>query len=327
MRFGRSVAVAATVLLVYGALSADARAADRVYRVGLLAPGADGVGLLGPAVARLFKQRGYAVGRNVEFVKRAARGNNAALPDLVKQLVDAHVDVLLTGGYPAAAAAKQNAPDVPIVVMAAGDPVATGLIESLSHPGGHVTGVSDLSSELSAKRLQMLKQALPAIHTVAVLWNMDDVGMSLRYQAVQAAAPQLGLSIIPLGIRAPDDFATAFAAMTNDPPDAFMMVTDVLTNLNRQKIIEFANIHHLPSMFEYGLFVNDGGMMSYGPDQEYLFDRGVDLADRILRGQKPADVPAELPTVFEFDVNMRTVNALGVSFPPSVLAQATHVVE
>lgn len=328
MKFHRAVSMLAICVTVAGGFVATSvQAAEKIYRVGLLAPGADGVGLLGPGVVQDFAERGYVQGRNVVFLKVAARGDVSALPALAKQLAQAKVDVILTLGYPPAAAAKQYAPSIPVVVIAAGDPVATGLIESLSHPGGHVTGVSDLSSELSAKRLQLLKEAVPAIHTVAVLWNLDDVGMTLRYRALQLAAPQLGLSIVPLGIRAPDDFSAAFDAMVKHPPDALMMVTDIVTNLNHQRIVDFANAHHLPTIFEYPNFVTDGGMMSYGPSQPYLFERGVSLADHILKGAKPADLPAELPTTFDLNVNMKTVHSLGVTLPPSLIAQATHIIE
>jgi putative ABC transport system substrate-binding protein len=317
------VLVASLLALQGGALAQ----AGGVYRVGLVSIGAPGVLILGPEVARDFAQRGYVDGQNIVFERRAAQGKVARLPGLIDGLVASHVDVIITSSYPAALAAKEHAGNIPIVVTLSGDPVATGLVSSLAHPGGNITGVSEIAAELSAKRLAVLKEAVPSVRNMAVLWNADDFGMTLRYQAAEAEAKRSGMLIMPLGVRAPDDFDTAFSEMENTPPDAILMVTDVLTNLNRKRVMDFASEHHLPAVYEYAFLVQDGGLMSYGPDVGAIIDRGVGLADRILKGASPATLPLELPTRFELAINMKTAKALGLNIPESILLQADDVIE
>lgn len=317
------IAAAATFALPAMAFADTAR----VYRVGILSPAPPGGNVLGPDMTRAFAARGYVEGKNVMFLRESARGDVSQLPGLVDKLVAQHVDLIVTASYPAAKAAKDRAGNIPIVVTLSGDPVKTGLAASLAHPGGNVTGVSEIASELTAKRLALLKEAAPSVHTVAVLWNADDLGMTLRYRAAQVEAPILGVVIVPLGVHAPDDFAAAFAAMTKTPPDAIMMVTDVLTNLNRKRVMDFADAHRLPAMFEYDFLVHQGGLMAYGPNMADIYNRAAALADRILKGAKPADLPLELPTHFDFAVNLKTAKAIGLDFPRTILSQATDIVE
>jgi ABC-type uncharacterized transport system substrate-binding protein len=300
---------------------------DKIYRVGLVGPGALGVGILGPGVVDSFAKRGYVADKNIVFERRAGEGKADRVPSLIDELVASHVDLIMTSSYPAAAAAKQRAGDIPIVVTGSGDPVATHLVESLAHPSGNITGVSEIAAELSAKRLALLKEAVPGVHSIAVLWNAEDLGMTLRYQAAEAEAKRLGMLILPVGVHAPEDFNTAFAEMTKTPPDAILMVTDVLTTLNRKRVIEFAAEHHLPAIYEYASLTHDGGMMAYGPDVSAMMDRAVGLADRILKGAKPGNLPLELPTRFQFAINMKTTKALGLKIPESILLQADDVVE
>ena len=278
-------------------------------------------------VGRDFSRRGYVVGSNVLFDRRAAEGKPDRLPGLIDELVAQHVDVIITQGYSAAVAAKERAGTTPVVVTLSGDPVATGLAESLSHPGGNITGVSEVAAELSAKRLALLKEAMQDLRTVAVLWNADDFGMTLRYHSVEVEAKRAGIAVVPLGVRAPNDFDVAFAEMTRKPPGAILMVTDVLTVLNRRRVIDFAAEHRLPAIYEYAYLARDGGLMSYGPDVEMIFDRAAGLADRILKGAKPADLPLELPTRFELAVNLKTAKNLGLTIPESILVRADDVIE
>jgi putative tryptophan/tyrosine transport system substrate-binding protein len=320
----RSIVFAAAVaLLQTGALAQS----GKVYRVGLVSVGAPDIGILGPGMVRNFTQRGYVDGRTIIFERRAAEGKLDRLPGFIDELVASHVDVIITSSYPAALAAKERAGNVPIVVTLSGDPVAAGLVASLAHPGGNITGVSEIAAELSAKRLEVLKEAVPSVRNVAVLWNADDFGMTLRYQAVEAEAKRLGMLIMPLGVRAPDDFDTAFSDMTKTPPDAILMVTDILTNVNRKRVMDFASEHHLPAIYEYASLVHDGGLMSYGPDVGAIFDLAAGLADRILKGANPADLPLELSTRFELAINLKTAKALGLSIPESILGRANRVIE
>ena len=317
------VAAAAIAVLPTGALAQS----GKVFRVGLVGVAARDTGILGPGMVRDFAQRGYVDGQTILFERRAAQGKLDRLPGFVDELVAKHVDVIITQGYPAALAAKERAGNTPIVVTLSGDPVATGLAASLAHPGGNITGVSEIAAELSAKRLALLKEAVPSVHTVAVLWNADDLGMTLRYQAAEVEAKRAGMMIVPLGVHAPDDFDTAFTEMTKKPPDAILMVTDVLTVLNRKRVIDFAAEHRLPAIYEYAYLVHDGGLMAYGPDLDAIFDRAAGLADRILKGARPADLPLELPTRFQFAVNLKTAKAIGLTIPETILLQADDVVE
>jgi putative ABC transport system substrate-binding protein len=318
------VVLIASLLALKGGAFAQA---GKAFRVGLVAVGAPDTGILGVGMVRNFTKRGYAVDQNIVFERRAAQGKVDRLRGFIDELAAAHVDVIITQGYPAALAAKERAGDTPIVVTNSGDPVATGLAASFAHPGGNVTGISDVASELSAKRLALLKEAVPSVHNVAVLWNADDFGMTLRYQAAEVEARRLGMLIMPLGVHAPDDFDTAFSEMTKTSPDAIMMVTDILTILNRKRVMEYADEHHLPAIYEYASLVRDGGLMAYGPDVETIFDRAAGLADRILKGAKPGDLPLELPTRFQFAINLKTAKAIGLTIPEAILLRADDVIE
>jgi putative tryptophan/tyrosine transport system substrate-binding protein len=299
----------------------------KVYRVGLVTMGAPDTSILSPAMAKEFAKLGYVEGKNIEFERRAAQGKPERVPGFVDDLVAKHVDAIITSSYPVAAAAKDRAGTTPVVVTFSGDPVATGLAASLARPGGNITGVSEIAAELSAKRLAVLKEAVPSVHAVAVLWNADDFGMTLRYQAAEVEAKRVGMLIVPLGVHAPDDFDTAFSEMAKKPPDAILMVTDVLTILNRKRVIDFAAEHHLPAIYEYANLVHDGGLLSYGPDQRAIFERAAALTDRILKGAKPANLPLELPSRFELAVNLQTAKTLGLTIPESILVRADDVIE
>ena len=319
----RAVVAAALALLPVRAFPQAAK----VSRIGLVTIGAPESTVLSPAMAKEFAKLGYVEGQNVEFERRAAQGKSDRLPGFIDDLVAKHVDVIVTASYPAAAAAKERAGTTPVVVTFSGDPVATGLAASLAHPGGTITGVSEIAAELSAKRLAVLKEAVPSVRAVAVLWNADDFGMTLRYQAAEVEAKRAGMLIVPLGVHAPDDFDTAFSEMTKKPPDAILMVTDVLTTLNRKRVIDFAAEHRLPAIYEYANLVHDGGLLSYGPDALSIFERAAGLADRFLKGAKPADLPLELPSRFELAINLKTAKALGLTIPDSIVVRADDVIE
>ena len=301
--------------------------AAKVSRIGLVTIGALESTVLDPAMAKEFAKLGYIEGKNVEFERRAAQGKSDRLAGFIDDLVAKHVDVIVTASYPAAAAAKERAGTTPVVVTFSGDPVATGLAASLAHPRGTITGVSEIAGELSAKRLAVLKEAVPSVRAVAVLWNADDFGMTLRYQAAEVEAKRVGMLIVPLGVHAPDDFDTAFSEMTKKPPDAILMVTDVLTTLNRKRVIDFAAEHRLPAIYEYANLVHDGGLLSYGQDVRSIFERAAGLTDRILKGAKPADLPLELPSRFELAINLKTAKVLGLTIPDSIVVRADDVIE
>jgi putative tryptophan/tyrosine transport system substrate-binding protein len=272
-----------------------------------------------------FSQRGYLVGSSLIFERRAAEAQPDRLPQLVDDLKN-KAELIITQSYAAARVVKDRS-NLPVVAITGADPVAMGLIDSLAHPGGNITGVGEVAAELSAKRLEVFKDAFPNLRKIAMLWNADDLGMTLRYKSAAAAARTLGFEIQPLGVREPDDFAVAFAAMERDRPDAILMVTDALTSLNRRRVFEFAAQQKLPAIYEYASLVRDGGLMSYGPDMDEVYDRAADLAVRILKGARPADLPFEQPTRFHFAINKNTLKALGLTIPAAMLMRADEVIE
>jgi len=309
-------------------LTAGAQQAGRTYRVGLLATG--GVAAMDErrdSILEGLAANGFFEGRNLEFDVRSGEGRSERLSEFAAALQAANVDAIVTFGYPAAAAAKTSATDIPVVVTGAGDPVATGLADSLARPGGHVTGMTELSTELSGKRLEILKEAVPNLHRVAMLFNATDLGMTLRSQAAANAARELNVDVQTLGVREPNDFDEAFAEMTKARPDAMLMVSDALTVLNRKRIMNFAAANHLPAIYEFSALVRDGGLMSYGPNQRAIGVRAGDFVARILRGARPADLPLEQPTQFELAINLKTAKALGLELSPILVARADEVIE
>jgi putative ABC transport system substrate-binding protein len=304
------------------------QSSSRVYRIGLLSAGAPIAddSPLGAPLIRGLAQRGYVLNRNLAFERRGAEAHVERLPQLVAELTAAKVDLIFTSGFPSALAAKKGT-TLPVVAINAGDPVGTGLVASLARPGGNLTGISDVSAEVTPKRLELLKEITPQLRRVAMLWNADDLGMTLRYRASETGAQELGISVQPLGVREPNDFNQAFEAMVRELPDAILMVTDSLTVLNRKRVFEFAAAHRLPAIYEFEFLVHDGGLMSYGPDQNESFERVAALVDRIFKGAKPADLPFEEPTLFRFALNLKTARSIGLTVPPTLLVQADDVVE
>ena len=305
-------------------LAARAQQQARTYRVGLLATRQIGEGEeRREAIREVLAAHDFVEGRNLLFEPRWGD----SLSENVEALKAARVDVIITFGYPASWAAKTLAKDIPIVCSGAGDPVATGLAQSLARPGGNLTGVTELSTELSAKRLEILKEAVPNLRTVAMLFNAADLGMSMRSRAAEAAAKVLDVSVQSLGVREPSDFENAFAEMTRSRPDAIMLVSDTLTGLNRKLVMEFAANNRLPAIYEFGFLVRDGGLMSYGPNLRETGEIVGDLVARILHGARPTDLPLEQPTHFEFIVNLKTAKSIGLIIPPVLLSRADEVIE
>src|SRR5215469_15593457 len=300
----------------------------KVYRLGTLTAGppmspdsGDGAVHIGALT-----QRGYTLGQNLTYEARGAAGKLSQMPQEMQELRKANVDVVVTVSYPAAVIAKSSG--IPTVIATgSGDPVAAGLVASLARPGGNVTGLSDVATTLSTKRLSLLKELLPQLRRVAMLWNKGDRGMSLRYEASAVAARELGVIVQPLGVSEPDDFIGAFDTMNREPPDAILMVSDSLTLLNRRRVFEYAAERRLPAIYETDSLTREGGLMSYGPDRREIFERSAALVDRIFKGTKPADLPVEQPTRFLFALNLKTANAMGLNVPNTLLALADEVVE
>jgi putative ABC transport system substrate-binding protein len=324
----RTFISAVTLSLLTSPLATEAQQAGKVWRIGFLAGGArtsDG----GPpaALRQALVELGYVDGKTVTYVGRWAEAKRVRLPGLVAELVDLKADVIVTLGGPAAEAAKEATSTIPIVFASPGDAVGIGLIASLARPGGNITGITDQATELSAKRLELLKEAVPKASRIAVLWNADDRAMTLRYREIERAARILRVAVQPLGVREPDDFDVAFSAMTRDRPDALFLVTDALTTLNRKRVVDFAAAHRIPAMYESGFPVRDGGLMSYGANPDDIFRRAAVYVDRILKGAKPGELPVEQPTRYYLLLNIKTAKTLGLTIPPSLLLRADEVIQ
>jgi putative tryptophan/tyrosine transport system substrate-binding protein len=308
-------------------LTASARKTSS-YRLGTLGPRDpfDDKSPFGSILIRVLAQKGYTLGQNLALDARGAMGDMDRVPQLLQEMKADKVDALVVIGFPVALAAKTVG--IPTVVaFGAGDPVATGLVQSLSRPGGNVTGISDNATELSTKRLSLLNQLNPKLRRVAMLWNKDDLGMSRRYEASAEVAHSVDITVMPLGVREPDDFNEAFAAMSREPPDAILMVSDALTTLNRKRVFDYAARQKIPAIYEYDFLVRDGGLMSYGGDLQESFERAGDLVARIFQGAQPGDLPFEQPTRYPFVINLKTAKGSGIELPPNLVALADEVIE
>jgi putative tryptophan/tyrosine transport system substrate-binding protein len=309
-------------------LGASAQATSKIYRLGTIGPRDpfDDKSPFGSILVRVLAERGYMLGQNLTLDARGAKGDMHRVSQLLNEMKADKVDAFVVTGFPVAVAAK--ATGIPTVVaFGAGDPVVTRLVQSLSRPGGNITGISDNATELSTKRVSLLQQLNPRLRRVAMLWNKDDLGMSKRYEASADVARSVGVIVMPLGVREPDDFNEAFAAMDREPPDAILMVSDALTTLNRRRVFEYAASHKLPAIYEYDFLVRDGGLMSYGADLKESFERAGDLVARIFKGAQPGDLPFEQPTRYPFVINLKTAKTTGIELPPDLVALADEVIE
>jgi len=287
-------------------LGAKAQPAGKMYRIGYLFLGAPPPDPQRPQPWPTLRELGYVEGRNLAVERRFASGRRIRLPPFASELVAWKPDVILAQGGQAADVASRATQDIPTVIMGAGDPVGTGLVKSLARPGGNITGLSEVSTELAPKRLELLKETVPTTSRVAVLWNAADPAMNLRYREIESASKAMNIKLQPLGVREPEDFDDAFAAMRHDRPDAMFMITDALMGLHRKRVVEFAAENRLPAIYEVRDPVGDGGLMSYGPNLPNLFARAAYYIDKILKGAKPGDLPMEQPTKFELVINLQT---------------------
>jgi putative ABC transport system substrate-binding protein len=278
--------VTLTLSLLAAPLAAEAQPPGKVTRIGCLSvtlvPGSPQV----EAFRQGLRELGYVEGHNIALEFRAAGGIDR-LPTLAAELIQLPVDVLMALGTQAAQAAKNTTTTVPIVAVGSGDFVATGLVVSLAHPGGNLTGVTGMATELSGKRLELLREAVPSFSRVAVMWNARDPVMTLTSTEIQAAARRLGVTVQPLGVYEAQDIDSALAAMTEERPNALFMIMDVLTRRHTKQIVDFAAQRQLPTLFEDRPPVAEGALMSYGPNFLDLYRRAAYYVDRILKGTKP----------------------------------------
>ncbi len=328
MMHRRTFASFAPAGLIGMALGATAQQAAKVWRVGFIGGGPrPNDGAVPAPLRNALQALGYVEGKDIVYEGRWGEARNERLPGLAAELVSQKVDAIVTAGGPSAAAAKQATPTIPIVVIYAGDTVETGLVASLARPGGNVTGINDPAAVLSAKRLEFVKELVPAAKRVAVLWNTGDNAMTLRYREIEKAAQVLRVNIDPLPVREPDDFDVALAAMNRTRPDALMMVSDALTTLNRKRVIDYAALHRIPAIYEFDIVTRSGGLMSYGSDQGESFKLAASYVGRILKGAKPADLPVEQPNRYYLVINRKTAQALAITFPQTLLLRADEIVE
>jgi len=309
-------------------LAARAQQAGNIRTIGILSAGSFGPTVLSVAVLPdALRTLGWIEGKNIVFERRYAENRVERLPELAAELVRLNVDVIVGIGTLAPLAAKRATTTIPIVMTAAGDPLGSGLVASLARPGGNVTGMSLMAPDLGGKRLQLLKELLPRLARVAVLWNAANPYPALVFKETQAAGRTLGIEVQSLEVRRPDDFDGAFEALRRQRPDALITVEDPLTISYQKLIADFAAGQLLPTLHGVREDVAAGALMSYGANLADLSRRAAGYVDKILKGAKPADLPVQQPTKFELVINLRTAKVLGLIVPPTLLARADEVIE
>ncbi len=315
------------VLLITVSLS-EAQQRGKVPRIGFLGNSSAALeeNLVGPFRDGL-RDVGYVEGQNILIEYRWAEGKYERFPALIAELIALKIDVIVTAGTPAALAVKRATTSIPFIMVAVGDPVGTGLVASLARPGGNITGLTSISPELEGKRLELLREVIPKLSHFAVLWNPVSPFQVIAEKEVQAAAEVLRMKVQSLGIRAPEELDNAFAAILRERPGALLVLADRLFLHHRARIMDFSAQHRLPGVYAYLELVEAGGLMSYGPDRDEPYRRAAVYVDKILKGTKPADLPVEQPTKFEFIINLKTAKQIGLTIPQSVLYRADKVIK
>ncbi len=314
--------------LLSAPLAAGAQPAGKLHRIGFLgnSTAALEVNLVGPFRDGL-RELGYVEGRDVAIEYRWAEGRYERFPALVAELIAAKVDVLVTAGTPAALAVKRATTSIPLVMVAVGDPIGTGLVKSLARPGGNLTGLVSIAPDLEGKRLELLTEIVPKLSAVAFLSNPANPFHATSEKQARAAARALHLKVEFFPVRAESEFDRAFLAMGGQRPGALVMLADRLFLHHRARIVEFAAQHRLPTMYAYTELVEAGGLMSFGPSYPGMHRRAAYFVDRILKGGKPADLPMEQPSKFELLINLKTARALGLVIPQPVLLRADDLIQ
>ena len=309
-------------------LSAEAQPQAKVHKIGYL-----GVGLAASAtdglerLRREFRALGYVEGKNITIEARYADNKADRLPALADELVRLNVDVLLTPGTRPALAAKNATRTIPVVFYFVGDPVVAGLVDSLARPGGNITGFTIIATVLAGKRLEILKETIPKLSRVALLWNPQDPSSAQQWKESQLPARELGLQLHSMEVSSADKYESAFKEATKARSRALAVTLDGLANSNQKRIAELAARHRLPAIYARSDYVDNGGLMSYGADNAEPFRRAAYYVDRILKGAKPEDRPVEQPMRFGLGFNFQTFKALGLTIPPIVLMRATRGVK
>jgi putative ABC transport system substrate-binding protein len=270
---------------------------------------------------------GYLEGHNVVIEYRWAEGKYEQFPTLIGELLALKMDVIVTAGTPATLAVKKATTSVPLVMIAVGDPVGTGIVPSLNRPGGNITGLTSIAQELDAKRLELLREVIPALSHIAVLWNSANPIQAIEQNRVRVAAQALRMTILSYGVQTEEGLEKAFATIVKEQPGALLVLADRLFLHHRKRIMDFATKHRLPGVYSYRELVEAGGLMSFGPSYSGMHRRAAYFVDRILKGANPGDLPVERPASFELVVNLKAAKALGLTIPPSVLLRASEVIQ
>ena len=319
----RTIGLISTLVLglLAGPLSVEAQQPGKVYRIGYLSSQ-----YYQEAFRQGLRELGYIEGKNIVIEWRFAKGKRKRFHKLAAELVKLKVDIIFTGGTVGTRAAKKATRTIPIVMGNVGDPVGRGLIASLARPGGNITGLTSSNSDLAGKRLELLKEAFPKVTRVAVLWDSSRRGNDSHYKGTEAAAGAMGVQLQSVEVRPPYDFENAFRAAVKGRAEA-LIVTGAGMRKHRARIVELAANKSLPGMYSNLQHVTSGGLMSYAVNRVDLYRRAATYVDKILKGRKPADLPVERPTKFEFAINLKTAKALGLTIPPEVLYRATKVIK
>jgi len=304
------------------------QATNRIPRIGVLLPGTPtSFSIRTKAFLDALSRLGRVEGRTVEIEWKWANDRVDVLPELAAELVRGNVDVIVTGGTPAAKVLKVATQAIPIVVAIMADPLAGGLVENLGRPGRNITGFSIVAPELGTKRLQLLREIVPAISSIAVLLNGRNPQAQIELKEIKAAAATVGLEVSPIDISATGKMEDAFTAMNRAGAQALVVLTDPVLFSERKLTVKLANANRLPAVYPFQGYVEDGGLMSYGPDDADLFRRAAGYVDKILRGTKPGELPVEQPTKFDLYVNLNAARTLGVTIPETFLTRADKVIE
>jgi putative tryptophan/tyrosine transport system substrate-binding protein len=315
----------ATLLLAYVQL-AEAQQPTKIPRIGVLAVGA-GAGAAPKALQRRLHELGYVEGKNIVTEYRFAKGDLDQLSSLAAELVRLKVHLIIAVATPSAVAAKHSTTTIPIVMVDVGDPVATGLIADLARPGGNITGLATLSPELSGKRIELLKEAVPSANRIAVFSNPTSLTNPLQLNQVRFAAQALSVEIQPVELSKSEDFEPTYAAMVRERTNAFTVLPDPVFIAHRSRIVALAAKYKLPGIYDRRAYTDVGGLMTYGPNFPDLLRRAATYVDKILKGAKPAELPVEQPTKFELVINLKTAKQIGLTIPPNVLARADRVIK
>jgi putative tryptophan/tyrosine transport system substrate-binding protein len=300
----------------------------KLYRIGFL--GNSTAALEANLTAQFrdgLRDLGYDEGKNIVIEYRWADGKYDRFPSLIAELIALKVDVIVTAGTPATFAVKKATSSIPLVMVAVGDPVGTGVVPSLARPGGNITGLSSMAPDLEGKRLQLLREVVPKLSRVAVMWNPVNPFHVISLKNVNAAAQTLQMKVQPVEVRVTEDIEPALAAILTARPEALVILADRVFLHNRGRLMDFAARNRLPGIYAYRELVEAGGLMSFGPSYEDMHRRAATYVDEILKGAKPGDLPIQQPTKFDLVINTKAAKALGLAIPPTLLARADEVIE